>query len=296
MKPTVWQKRDLTANNTSSNFSSLIENIRIEIEEYSDSPFLDALVLLSHISGRTKSEIIAHPDLNLPAEQATQLTSSIKKIKAGVPLPYVLGKWEFFGLQFKVTPAVLIPRPESEWLVETGIRWYQENPSRRTCLDLGTGSGCLAIATAKSIPDLKITAIDVSHSALLVAQENARNHQVQEQIEFITSDLLKGASPKVDLAIANLPYIPTEKLKGLTVYGSEPRQALDGGIDGLSYIRSFLEYIPDLINPDGLILLELDEEVGERAHALVCESLPRADIQLMQDLAGLDRYLRILIP
>ena len=296
MKPTAWQKRDLTANKTSSKFPSLLERIRIAIEDQSDSPYSDALVLLSHISGRPKTEILAHPELVLRKDQESQLESSLEKLRGGTPLPYVLGAWEFFGLMFKITPEVLIPRPESEWLVETGMNWLRDNPARRICLDLGTGSGCLGVAAAKSIPDLKVIAMDKSYSALLIARENARRHQVQDRIDFIAADLLKGVSIQVDLAIANLPYIPSEKLKGLPVYQTEPLNALDGGPDGLSYIRKFLDDLPDLVTPGGLVLLELDEEVGEEALDLAGESNPKADIQLIQDLAGQNRYLRIQIP
>jgi release factor glutamine methyltransferase len=294
MKPTAWQKRDLTANNTSS--TTLLERIRIAIEEQSSSPYLDALVLLTHISGRPKSEILAHPDPELTPEQESQLTSAVGKIIAGIPLPYVLGEWEFFGLRFMITPEVLIPRPESEWLVESAIQWLNENPSYRTCLDLGTGSGCLGISTAYRIPDLMVTAVDISYPALLIARKNACLHQVKDRFRFITSNIFNGFSPQADLIIANLPYIPSEKLKGLAVYQTEPHQALDGGPDGLSYIKSFLEAAPKVINPGGLILLELDEDRGDKALSLGGKSLPNADIQLRQDLSGQDRYLQIRIP
>ena len=296
MKPTAWQKLDLRANNPSSSLPSVLERIRIEIEDHSDSPYLDALVLLAHVSGKPRSEILAHPNPEITLEQEAQLMSSVEKIIAGTPLPYVLGVWEFFGLQFKITPKILIPRPESEWLVETGINWLREHPKRRDCLDLGTGSGCLAVAAAKSIPDLKVIAIDISYSALLVAQENARIHQVEDRIKFITSDLLNGAVPKVDLIIANLPYIPSEKLMELSVYRTEPRLALDGGSNGLSYIGRFLESNSEVINPGGLMLLELDEDKGEDTLILAGDILPEADIHLIQDLSGQDRYLRIEIP
>ena len=281
----------MRANNPSP--VNLLNKIRIEIENQSDSPYLDALVLLSYISGKHKSEILASPDPKLTSDQKSQLSSSIKKIKKGVPLPYVLGEWEFFGLLFKITPEVMIPRPESEWLVERGIHWLGENPDRRVFLDLGTGSGCLAVAVTKSILDLKTIAVDKSYPAILVAQENARGHQVQDRIQFITSDLLNGVHPRVDLIIANLPYIPSGKLRELPVYKTEPCQALDGGPDGLSYIRRFLLAAPAVVNPGGLILLELDEEAGKEALTLAEGSLPGSDIHLKQDLSGQDRYLEL---
>ena len=291
MKPTAWQKQDLRTNNIPPN--STLHKIREQIEPYSESPYLDALVLLTHITSKSKSNVLTHPTPELTGEQSEQLEISLHKIKDGISLPYVLGTWEFYKLNFKITPDVLIPRPESEWLVEKGLSWLNEHPQQRTCLDLGTGSGCLAVALAKNKHDLKVFATDMSYQALLIARENANHHDIQEQIDFAAVDLLNGIKTKVDLLVANLPYIPTNKLKNLAVYQSEPRLALDGGQDGLSYIKEVLIHAPSILNPDGLILLELDESSGEQVLELTRMPFPDAEVLLIQDLSNQDRYIQI---
>jgi len=291
MKPTAFQKQDLRTNKIPPN--STLHKIREKIESYSESPYLDALVLLAFITSKSKSDILTYPSPELTAEQSEQLDISLQKIIEGNPLPYILGTWEFYQLDFKITPDVLIPRPESEWLVENGLSWLIEHPQQRTCLEIGTGSGCLAVSLAKNTQDLKVFATDISEKALIVAQENAKLHNVQERIEFVVVDLLKGIKIKADLLLANLPYIPTNKLKNLAVYQSEPNLALDGGRDGLSYIKELLKYSPGILNRGGLILLELDETTGEPALELARRYFPKTDPKLIQDLSNQDRYLQI---
>jgi release factor glutamine methyltransferase len=271
----------------------MLQEIRTQIDPYSLSPYLDALVLLSHITSQPTSRLLAHPSPDLTPDQKNQLKNALNKIKLGVPLPYIVGSWEFCQRSFILTPDVLIPRPETEWLVEKALGWFKEYPNKRTYLDLGTGSGCIAVTLARIIPDLKGIATDNSPAALRVAQKNAIRHQVAEQIFFIASDILNGFQTKVDLLISNLPYIPTEKLKTLPVYQTEPHQALDGGPDGLYYIKEALKESPRILNPGGLILLELDETRGEAALDLAQGYFPEADIRLKQDLSGQDRFLTI---
>jgi release factor glutamine methyltransferase len=249
--------------------------------------------LLSWITSQSKAALIAHPNPDLTPNQQIQLDDALQKIDQGMPLPYVIGCWEFFGLEFNVSPDVLIPRPESEWLVEEGIAWLGDHLQRRTCMDLGTGSGCLAVSLAKNIPDLKIIATDISFNALLIASHNSRNHGVNNQISFLTADLLDGFSVNVDLLIANLPYIPSDKLVKLPVFQSEPSHALDGGPDGLSYIQRLMQKGSGFLAPGGLLLIELDETNGEKGLDLASRFFPGADIKLVQDLAGQDRYLKI---
>ena len=291
MKPTAWQMQDLRTNNKLP--TSLLHQIRKKIESYSESPYLDALVLLAHITSNSKSDILAHSTPELSTDQSSQLETSLNKIKDGIPLPYILGIWEFYRLKFKVTSDVLIPRPESEWLVERALIWFSEHERRRVCLDVGTGSGCLAISLAKHVQDLKVFATDRSYQALMVARENARRHQVLDRIDFAVANLLNGINTKVDLLVANLPYIPTDKLNTLTVYQTEPRLALDGGRDGLSYIGELLKQSPENLNPGGLILLELDETSGAQVSELAKKFFPKVDPQMIQDLSKQDRYLQI---
>ena len=293
MKQNVWQMQALKTNKKPS--SSLLGQIRKKIDPYSTSPYLDALVLLSHISSQPKSRVLADPSPDLTAEQQTKLSLALNQVKEGIPLPYILGAWEFYQLSFSITADTLIPRPETEGLVYKAVKWLQDHPGRRTCLDLGTGSGCIAVTLAAKIPDLNILATDLSYPATLVARKNAQDHKTGGRINFLTADLLTGFQTTVDLLITNLPYIPTEKLKTLSVYNTEPRLALDGGADGLSSIREVLENAPGIMNPGGLILLEIDESKGDESQKLAQAVFPRAEILLEKDLSGMDRYLSIQI-
>ena len=293
MKQNVWQKQALKTNKKPP--SSLLLQIRKEIDPYSASPYLDALVLLSHISAQPKSRVLANPSPDLTPEQQTELSLALNQVKGGIPLPYILGAWEFYQLSFYLTADVLIPRPETEVLIDKAVKWLQDHPGRRTCLDLGTGSGCIAVTLAVKIPDLKVLATDRSYPAILVARKNAQNHKTGERINFLAADLLAGFQTTVDLLVANLPYIPTEKLKTLRVYDTEPRLALDGGADGLASIRGVLEKAPGIMNSGGLILLEIDESKGDEAQKLSQSIFPRAEIKLENDLSGMDRYLSIQI-
>ena len=291
MKQNVSLKQDLKTDKDSSR--SLLKQIQEKLSTYSESPYLDTLVLLGRISSKSKSELMAHPSPELTNSETLSLSSAIGQLQEGIPLPYVLGEWEFFKLLYLVTPDVLIPRPETEGLVELALGWLESHPDHRTCLEIGTGSGCIAISLAKSIPDLQVIATDISPAALDVARENATSHEVLNQIQFLERDMLGGFDQQVDLLIANLPYIPTEKLKKLAVYRSEPTLALDGGQDGLHYIKEVLKNARQHLNPGGAIFLELDEDCGTAALALGKEVWPGLTLQLSQDLSGQDRYLSI---
>jgi release factor glutamine methyltransferase len=163
-------------------------------------------------------------------------------------------------------------------------------------LELGTGCGCIAISLVKAIPDLEVRATDISQEALQIARQNARRHAVEDQIVFLERDLLQGIHSKADLLVANLPYIPTGKLHTLAVYQSEPTLALDGGPDGLRYIKRVLQNARGIIEPGGAVFLEIDEDTGGAALELAHDVWPGITIRLEQDLAGQDRYLSIQCP
>jgi release factor glutamine methyltransferase len=291
MKPTVSPMQDLTRSDPSP--KTLLGSIQAQMEEFSKSAYLDGLVLLSWVSGLSKSRILAEPSPELTQDQKDLLQQSLLQLKNGIPLPYVLGKWEFFRLPFMLTPDVLIPRPETEGLVERALTWLRENPGKRSCLEIGTGSGCIAVALVANQPDLHITASDISGPTLGIARGNARLNGVETQIRFLEADLLEDIKEKFDLLIANLPYIPTEKLFALKVFQTEPRQALDGGSDGLSVIGELLKGAPAVLKPGARIILELDEGCGQAASELAQKLYPLSDISLEKDLSGLDRYLLI---
>jgi len=291
MKPNASPKQDLTQNKRTT--GTFLKGLQEELQKHSESPYLDSVVLLAHITGLTKSQLLANPDPSLSPAQKKQIERALIRIKAGTPLPYVIGEWEFFQLKFKITEDVLIPRPETEGLVELALAWLDSHPGRNSCLEIGTGCGCIAISMAAKIPDLKIIATDISNSALQVARENARAHQVDDQIVFEERDLLTGMERKVDLLVANLPYIPTKKLRSLPVYDHEPYLALDGGADGLYYVKKVLKSARNHMHPGGAIFLELDEDSGASALALAREVWPGMTLKLSQDLSGQDRYLSI---
>lgn len=291
MKPNALPQQDLTKNKPTA--ISLQKQLQEELTPISESPYLDSVVLLSHITGFTKSQLLANPNPSLTEQQGDQLKQALAQLKGGTPLPYVVGEWEFFQHRFIITPDVLIPRPETEGLVELALAWLKEHPQRRTCLEIGTGCGCIAVSLAINLPELNIIATDISPSALQVARENAQRHQVEDQIIFRERDLLTGMEGKVDLLVANLPYIPTEKLKSLAVYSREPVAALDGGADGLLHIKKVLKNAQQHMQPGGAIFLELDEDSGAAALALAREVWPGMTLKLNQDLAGQDRYLNI---
>jgi release factor glutamine methyltransferase len=258
-----------------------------------EQPYQVALILLAHVLQKPKTWVLAHPETHLNPDQKAHLERLVRRLQAGEPLPYLTGKQAFFGLDFAVSPAVLIPRPETELLVEQALSWLDVHPEVKTVLDVGTGSGCIAITLAMRKPWLTITATDLSAEALEIARQNAETLQVKDQITFEQANLLAPGDQSFDLVCANLPYIPSTKLEQVNTLGFEPTMALDGGTDGLSLIRRLLEQLPSRLNRPGLVLLETEATLGAQTLALAKIAFPQADLRLLQDLAGLDRLVRI---
>lgn len=259
----------------------------------SDTPGLDAQVLLAALTGRSQAWILAHPELRLDPHQAAALDAALGRLTAGEPLPYVTGQQAFYGLDFAVTPAVLIPRPETELLVEQALAWLQAHPHRRLAVDVGTGSGCISAALAARTPGLQVLATDLSLAALRIAQVNLRRHGLQGQVQLVQADLIAPVKGPVDLIAANLPYIPTGTLAGLAIFGREPSLALDGGPDGLAVIRRLLEQAQSSLAPGGLLLLEIEATQGETAVQAARQAFSEAQISLHLDLAGNPRLVRV---
>lgn len=278
---------------------SLLSEITDRLASNTDTPALDASVLIAHIIAKTRSWVMAHPELRLTTEQQKQLDDSLARLERGESFPYVLGHWEFFGMEFDITPDVLIPRPETELLVEKAIAWLKESPVRRTVADVGTGSGAIAVSIAVNMPDTHVLATDFSHEALEVARNNAIKFDVLHRVDFVQCDLLPGHIPSLsteghfDLICANLPYIPTATLHSLPIFEREPTLALDGGEDGLALIRRLLQIGPEWLAPNGMMLLEVESTRGIQALNYACDLFSEASIHLHQDLAGQDRLLEI---
>lgn len=265
-----------------------------------DSTELDAQIILAHTLGHPRTWLLAHLDNPLTALQIASTTQAFDAYQTGTPLPYIIGHWEFFGLDFDITKDVLIPRPETELLVEKAITWLKASPKRRTVADIGTGSGAIAVSISMRMPDAHIIATDISHAALKVAQRNARKFHVHHRMDFLQCDLLPEhidplpTESHFDLICANLPYIPTETLQRLPIFGREPTIALDGGTDGLDLYRRLFKLIPDWLAPHGMMLLEIESTLGVQALGLAFDTFSDATIHLHQDLTGNDRLLEIM--
>lgn len=278
---------------------SLHSDITTRLAQISDTPALDASVLISHILDKPRTWVLAHPELTLTTEQQIQLETSLDRLGLAEPFPYVIGTWEFFSLEFDVTSDVLIPRPETELLVEKAIAYLRQNPEEKTIADIGTGSGAIAVSIAVHCSDVHVLATDISPKALQIAKRNALKHSVSKRIDFVECDLLPEKSSLVNrkstinVLCANLPYIPTKELHKLPIYNREPTLALDGGEDGLDYYRKLMGTAPEWLAPHGLILLEIESTQGPETLSLAQEAFPNADIHMHKDLAGKNRLLSI---
>lgn len=273
-----------------------LNEITRRLARHTETPGLDARVILSHILQKPQSWLLAHPEAEPTPAQAAALEAALRHLENGEPLPYVLGHWEFYGLDFYVTPDVLIPRPETELLIESVLAWVQKRSQLGAgirCIDLCTGSGCIPITLASLLPNAEFVATDISPAALAIARLNAEKHGVGNRIQFVEADLFPASLSAFDLVTANPPYIPTETLKGLAVYGREPTLALDGGADGMDIIRRLLGLSKRWLAAGGAFRIEIESGQGKVALETAKGHFPDAKIKIDKDLAGLDRLLII---
>ena len=279
-----------------ADLASTLNGAALRLVKVSETPRADARKLLAHRIGRSPAWLLAHPEASLTSLEQQAIAADLDRLEAGEPLPYVLGEWEFYGADFWVTPATLIPRPETELLVEEALNWLRGRQPRPLGLDIGTGTGCIAVSLALNAPGLVMLASDISLPALQVAQRNVQRYQLSTRVFCLQADLLPPLCQRVDLLCANLPYIPTHKLDGLRVARWEPRQALDGGATGLDLFERLLLQAQRWAAPTGLLLFEIEATLGVQAVSLSRQVFPQAEIRLLKDLAGLDRLVRIQIP
>lgn len=263
-----------------------------------DAPRLCAELLCAHAFGLSRMGLIVRAkDTPLP-EQLSRLDGFLARREKGEPLAYILGEREFFGLAFRVTPDVLIPRPETEHIVEAVQAQFKRDAAFRFA-DFGTGSGILAVTIAHLFPNASGLAVDLSGHALEVARDNARAHEVAERLEFLCADFtrLELAPAGLDLLVTNPPYVTEGEYAALSpeVRGFEPRQALVSGADGLDHLRGLLPVASRGLKPGGRILCEIGCGQGPAALALAEEAgLGFADAAILKDLAGLDRVLSLV--
>ena len=283
----------MTAGEALRKYTSILQ--QAGIEEAAD----EATVLICHVLRLGKAEIFAQPERTLTGGELTLLDGLTARRLRHEPSAYITGHREFFGLDLLVDPRVLIPRPETETLVEAAIEfgrsWVARNQRRMLAADIGTGSGAIAIALAVHIPEVLVYAVDISPGALDIATLNVRRHGLDDQIILMQGNLLEQINQKLDLIVANLPYIRGGELAGLQpeVYLHEPMVALDGGDRGTDVIEAMLRQVPGKMAPGGALFLEIGAGQEERLTPIVRDILPGSDVALVKDLAGIDRCMRI---
>jgi len=263
-----------------------------------ESARLDAELLLGHILGLSRVQLYTQFDRLLNSEELQRYKILFKRRSEREPLAYLLGKKEFFSMEFEVSPDVLIPRPETELLVEEAIQYAMKSQTGSAdlhILDLGTGSGCIAIALAKKFSQASITALDISEAALTWAQKNAKKHGVEKQIRFIKTDFLEflPESALYDLILSNPPYIATLEIPNLAPeLRFEPNAALDGGADGLQFYRKLLPWAFKNLQKKGQAYFEMGDKQAKALEELATNT-GFQKISILKDYAGNPRVLSL---
>ena len=257
---------------------------------------LEAEVMVMNVLRMPRQAIFAEQEREVSEQQQVALDELLKRRYTREPLAYILGQREFYGINVVLTPAVLIPRPESEGLVEHALfmAMMGMESTDLTIADVGTGSGAIAINLAMHLPMGRIFAVDISDSVLDVAAYNIRAHGVGDRVSLAIGDLLDAVPEPLDLIVANLPYIPTDRISTLQPeVQKEPVLALDGGADGLDLIRRLLVQAENKLKSHGIILLEMDPDQVPVVAELALQHFPKGSTDVEQDLAGMDRILVI---
>ena len=252
--------------------------------------------MLGSILGRPRAYLLAHPELRLVPGQVARWASWLQKRGAHYPIQYLLGNQEFYGRSFAVGPGVLIPRPETELLVDVCLEWLdgmaQRNPR---VLDVGTGSGAIAVTLAAERQRVRVTATDISQRALVVAKKNAARHGCESRVEFLEGRALSaqsGWTGRWDLVVANPPYVATADRGSVdrAVAAYEPCEAVFAGRDGMEMYKALLEGCPSVLEPSGPLVLEIGAGAKERVGRLARRWGWR-DVETRKDLAGIERCL-----
>ncbi|MDQ2857281.1 MAG: peptide chain release factor N(5)-glutamine methyltransferase [Candidatus Eremiobacteraeota bacterium] len=269
------------------------------LQTVSTSPRIDAVRLLDVVSGRNVAWLFAHADAQLEPHDAARFEALLERRAVGEPLAYIVGDAGFYGRTFSVSPAVLVPRPESEHIVELaleGLRSRRTSEPVRIC-DVGTGSGSLAVTLALELPDAHVVAIDVSPDALAVAAQNASALGAESRIRFVLGDLFESLEPdeRFDCIVANLPYVATAELARAPAPTSfEPRLALDGGRDGLEAYRRLLAGVPDRLIECGRLLMEAGPDTAQALAVLTQAAFgPASDVNVAADYAARERIVSV---
>jgi release factor glutamine methyltransferase len=257
-----------------------------------ENPRLNIELLLADILGKKRIELYLEFDRSLCERELGPLREKVRRRTEGEPLQHLLGRWDFVGRTFKTDRRALIPRPETEVLIETILKEFAvTRVSANRLVDVGTGSGILAITLALEQPELEVFAVDLSEDALSLARENAATLGASDRIAFRRSDLLDQMEGPFHWIVANLPYIPTADLNALQrEVRFDPALALDGGKDGLTIIKRLIESVPDKIASNGMIALEVGQDQARRVWGFLADQNYR-DISIKKDYQGVERVL-----
>ena len=258
-----------------------------------ETPELDAALLLGHLLGRDRATLYAHLLDDAPPDIPAAFDALIERRSRREPVAYLTGTKEFMGLTFAVNAAVLVPRPETELLVEWAARWLAARPNAAWVVDVGTGSGAIAVSLASIATHVQALASDISRKALAVARFNARRQNVAGRVAFVCGDLLSWLGQPVTMILANLPYL-TDAQTDAADLRAEPRGALaGGGGDGFGFYRALIPQIPGRLTPGGACAFEIDPSQTEIAAALCAETFPAASVAVHDDLAGFARFVTV---
>ncbi len=275
----------------------VLKEVEGTLKDKVSTPLLDAQVILCHVLDVDRLYLIVNKERVLTAEEAYEYNKLIEKRLDGVPVQYIIGSQEFMGLRFHVEEGVLIPRPDTEILIEKILGNIEEN-NNYNIVDIGTGSGAITVSLAKYIEKAHVFSVDISEKALEIAMKNAEANGVRSKISFLNGSLFSplddiGIKDKIDILVSNPPYIPSKEIEGLQVEVSkyEPRIALDGGEDGLDFYREIIDKAPEYLRRGGLIALEVGHDQARIVAGLMKEKDRYVDIQITKDLAGIERVV-----
>jgi len=271
-----------------------------------DCATTEAELLLCHILEISKTQLYTEPEWLLSTREINRLRHLIQRRLLHEPIAYILRCCEFYGIEFYIDHRALIPRPETELLVEEAIDFAHNYLSRikpdksgnYTIADIGTGSGVIAISLALALPQVKIYATDISASALEVANINRRRYKVDSQVELLQGNLLEPLPEPVDTIVANLPYIRNCELQTLSpeITNFEPTLAIAGGNDGWDKIRLLLDQAPGKLRPEGCLLLEIGLRQDKAVSSTISSYFPQARVELIPDLSGINRVVKVILP
>ncbi len=259
-----------------------------------DDASLEAEILLRHVLKITRAKLYQELDAQISKADENLFFQLIERRRQGEPSAYITGHREFYGLDFYVDSNVLIPRPESEFLVEKALE-IAGKKNIATMVDVGTGCGAIAVSLAKNLSGIKIYATDISAAALKVAEKNCRRHEIADRIELLHGDMLGPVPGLIDLIIANLPYVSKSDIPDSGPLSFEPLVALDGGSGGTSMIDALCLQSKDKLSARGCMLLEIGEGQADTVQDIIREAFPAARIEITADYAGIERVVGVYL-